>query len=143
MTEIAKDILFEIREIKTDPKSLRRFGIILAVIILIVGLWMWRKDYSWFGEMAVVGFALFGLALIAPKAFLPFYYALTSVSIVIGYFVSRVLLSLIYFIFLAPIGIFARIFGKDLLKQRMDKKALTYWIPKAKNTDTQTYERLY
>ncbi len=37
-------------------------------------------------------------------------------------------MSLVYFITVLPIGITMRLFGKDLLKPKLDKSVKSYWI---------------
>ena len=42
-------------------------------------------------------------------------------------------MALVYFIFLTPISLIVRIFGKDLLDIKFNKKSDTYWLKRKKN----------
>ncbi len=144
MREIIKDIAHEIREIESGKKSVRKFGIILSVILFIVAGLLWRKDNPLWMEFAAGGAAAGIAAYIVIPVIKPLYYGMTVISIVIGYFVSRLILAMIFFLLFAPIGVAARIFGRDLLNKKIDRTATTYWLKKEKQTfDKKQYERLF
>ena len=42
-------------------------------------------------------------------------------------------MALVYFIFLTPISLILRLFGKDLLGIKVNKKIDSYWIKRKKN----------
>ena len=58
--------------------------------------------------------------------------------------VSQVILTLFFFLFVTPIGLVARLFGKDFLNRKHDLQATTYWIPsEAKAKTPENYERQF
>lgn len=144
MKGIIKDIRFEIHEMISDKKTVRKFGIIFSVILLVIGGWLWYKNntlWVWFGGLG----ALMMFLAIALTAFLtPLYKAMTIFSIVVGYFVSRIILTLMFTIFFTPIGLFMRLIRKDLLDMKFDKNVRTYWIKKENTAfSKEKYERLF
>ena len=42
-------------------------------------------------------------------------------------------MAFVYFIFLTPISLVVRVFGKDLLRVKFNKKIDSYWIKRKKN----------
>ncbi|WP_373073610.1 SxtJ family membrane protein [Sulfurimonas sp.] len=46
----------------------------------------------------------------------------------IGNIMSKIIMSVLYFGLFTPVSILLKIFGKDLLRKKMDKKESTYWI---------------
>ena len=67
-----------------------------------------------------------------------------SFALVMGWFMSRLILSVLFYFVVTPIGLCMRLFGKDLLNQRFDKDAETYWIKKDKEEfDRSRYEKLF
>lgn len=144
MKEIIKDIRYEIHEMVSDKKTVRKFGIIFSVILFLIADWLWYKDRSswvWFG-----GFGAFMMltAIAAPVILIPLYKAMTIFAIVVGYFVSRIILTLMFVIFFVPVGLFTRLIGKDLLDKNINKKALSYWIKKEQTPfSKEKYERLF
>ena len=49
----------------------------------------------------------------------------------LGWLMTRIVLSALYFGVVTPIGFFARLFGKVFLDISFKKDAGTYWLPKA------------
>jgi len=45
----------------------------------------------------------------------------------IGFVVSHVVLAIVYYLVLTPIGLMTRLFGYDSMKTRFDPEAATYW----------------
>ncbi|MCB0834643.1 MAG: hypothetical protein KDC45_14340 [Bacteroidetes bacterium] len=135
MKQIIDDIRFEIREIHADKRTVRKFGIILTIILGLLSFWLFYKSSTYVMGFSIA-FALSGfLAAITPMWLYPLYYGLTFLSVIIGYFVSRIILFVIYMLLFAPVGLITRLFRKDLLDQRIDKNASSYWIPKKANED--------
>ena len=65
-------------------------------------------------------------------------------SVVMGFFMSRVILFILFYAVLTPISFITRIFGKDILDQRIDKKAKSYWHGRlAEDKDAKSYENQY
>jgi len=46
----------------------------------------------------------------------------------IGFVVSHIVLALVYYLLLTPIGLMTRLFGYDSMKMRFDRDAATYWM---------------
>ena len=47
---------------------------------------------------------------------------------ILGAIIAPIVMGVVFFLAITPIGIIMRIMGKDLLKKRYDKKKETYWI---------------
>jgi hypothetical protein len=129
---------------KADKNSVRKFGTIFTVILLLIGTWLWYQDnaiWIWFAGAAAV---MLLIAVTATGVLTPLYKGMTIFAIVIGYFVSRIILTLMFVIFFVPIGLFMRLVGKDLLDKKLNKQASTYWLKK-ENTpfSKEKYERLF
>ena len=116
---------------KDEKIEIRKFGIGLTVLLCLIGGWQLHKGhvniYGWF-----FGFA--GLVIIlsffAPIILKPIYKVLTTVGHAIGWVNTRILLGIIFYIIFAPIGIILRLIRKDLLDERLDKDAKSYWNKK-------------
>ena len=54
-------------------------------------------------------------------------------GMILGAIVTPIVMGLIFFLVVTPIGLIMRIMGKDLLNIKYDKKKNTYWINKDKN----------
>lgn len=123
-------IMAEIRsEIKNlDPKlrDLRNLGLVFGAMAWLVTGWaLYTNGRSWpYFLVLGLGFGLWGL--LHPTSLRPLYMAWLSLAILLGYFVSRLLLILVFHLMVTPIGLVFRLMGKDLLDRRL-KDRDSYW----------------
>ena len=66
----------------------------------------------------------------------PIHIGWMTLAFALGWFNTRLLLGIFFYLILTPIGVLMRLFGKDLLDQRIDKRATTYW----KKRDLSTFD---
>ena len=52
---------------------------------------------------------------------------------ILGSIIAPIIMAFVYFIFLTPISLIVRVFGKDLLGVKFNKKIDSYWIKRKKN----------
>lgn len=57
----------------------------------------------------------------------------------VGFVVSYVVLALVYFVVLTPIGLAMRLFGHDPLSRRFDPRAGSYWTPRDGKKTVESY----
>ena len=119
-------------EINTDPsrRDLRWFGLLLPVFFAIAGVVVWRRTGSltsgtilWAGGGIVS--ALFALwPASRRRIYVGWMYAVYP----IGWTVSHLLLGVVYFLVITPIGLTLRMLGHDPLERSFDRTASTYWV---------------
>ena len=61
----------------------------------------------------------------------------------IGWTISHVLLFVVYFVILTPVGWLLRLSGKDLLDRRLDRDAVSYWTERTASRDASRYFRQF
>lgn len=108
--------------------ELRKFGIGLAVIVVVLfgGLLPWLFSLSWPRWPWVVGALVLLVSVLAPVALLPVQRGLLKVAEPLGRFNSVVLLSMVYFLLVCPMGFIMRLLGKDPVPKAFDHAAETY-----------------
>ena len=57
-------------------------------------------------------------------------------GILLGMIVSPVVMGIVFFLVVTPVGIVLRIMGKDLLNKKINKNIQSYWIKREKNITT-------
>jgi len=124
--------------LKEDPREWRKFGLGSALVLaVVVGLLCWRGTLP--KPVAVIllaGLALAAvLALARPAWFRGPYRLGMRVSHGLGRIVAPVLLGLIFFVVVMPMGLLLRLLGKDLLRLRRDPSDTTYWQPAPESRD--------
>ncbi len=129
-------ILQEIKELKPDARELRKFSwtvggaFLLLCFVLAVPLpYFWGKG-GFYPLLAWIGGGLAVVGTVLPILVKPFYYAWMSLAVVLGFVMTRVILSLFFVIVLLPVGLFFRLIGRDALQRKIDRQASTYWIDK-------------
>jgi hypothetical protein len=116
-------------------KELRQFGV---CGLLVLSLLAWWINFPW---LAVAGLVLGALALLAPRALRPIYFAATLATAPVGMVLGELLLATIYFLVFTPLAIVFRLIGRDALRRRLDPNETTYWVPRAQPGTSLEYYR--
>lgn len=119
--------------LKNKPKTtkeLRNFGITMAVVLLLIGVFtFWKGHVVWMG-FGALGAAFLTGAFAKPSLLRPVEKGWMKVALYISMVVTTVLLSIVYYLVLTPIALFLRtVLRKDLLKLKWNKHAGSYWDP--------------
>ena len=105
----------EIKNIKSEKSDLRKFGVSVGIILLLfAGLLFW-KDRASFQVFLVIGSILLAFGLILPVILKPVYRVWMTFAIILGWFMTRAILFLLFYGVLTPIGLIMRLFGKQFL----------------------------
>ncbi len=134
----------EIKNIKEDKTTLRKFGTTVGTVLLIVGivLYLTGKSSSVIFGGAGVLLILFGLIL--PNILKQLNKIWMTMAVILGWFMSRLILFILFYIVITPIGFFLRIAGKDFLNLRTDKNSDSYWEKREKRVKEKIdYERQF
>ncbi len=139
-----KDIQREIQEINSTDRMIRKFGIALFILTLLVGWFFWYKDQAFWYYIPAAGLIIAVLSFIFCSAVRWFYYPLAVIGVILGFFISKLILGLMFYSFFSFIGIFSRLFGIDLLKKKIRKNQNSYWDTHVKiSEDPKQYENLF
>ncbi len=99
------------------------------------------KAWKWF---LGCGAGLWILSLVSYTVMKPIHIGWMTFAFILGWINTRILLGIFYYIILTPIGLVMRLFGKDLLDEKIDKSKSTYWIDRpVAPVDRSQYERLF
>ena len=80
--------------------------------------------------LGALGAALIVLGLTVPVLLKPVYRVWMALAVVLGFVMTRVILTVVYYLIMTPIGLIMRLLGKDPLHRRLDPGASSYWIEK-------------
>ena len=120
-------MLEEIKNIKSEKSDLRNFGIIVGIILLIISGFLFWKEKESFQIFLAISITLFLTAIVIPSVFKPVYWIWMIFAIILGWFMTRVILSLLFYVVFTSIGLTLRFFGKQFLELRWDKSKESYW----------------
>ena len=108
----------------------RNFGIIFAVVFAIVGLApLYRTGLVRWWAVAV-GAAFLICAFVAPRLLRPLNLLWFKFGLLLHHVVNPIVMGVLYFGAVVPMGLLVRALGKDLLRRKFDKAAASYWIPR-------------
>ena len=139
---VLSSILDEIKKIKSTKKELREFGIVMGCFFgLLTGLLIWRhRPFLWMGGLSVF-FFVFGFFL--PNLLKPLQKAWMTFAVLMGFVMSRVILSILFFLVLSPLALISRLTGKKYLDLTFRKPEPTYWNPVQTKNEKEYYEHQY
>jgi len=118
----------EIRELKTGIRELRNFGLLVGAVLVALGLLFLLRGKARYPYFLAPGILLLALGAVFPKGLRYTYVAWMCLAIVLGFIVSTVILTLFFILVITPIGLTARLLGKDFLRLKLDRRGSTYWI---------------
>ena len=110
--------------------SNRSFGIVFFIVFLLIALYPLLKGNDLRIWSLVVSFIFLILGLINSKILTPLNRLWFKFGLLLGKFISPLIMGIIFFIVVTPIGIIMRLLKKDLLNLKYNKKE-TYWIDKS------------
>ena len=124
MTEIS-------RHVSTEQSSEKSFGVVFSIVFLIVALYPLINSEGLRIWALVVSIIFFLLAFLAPKILVLPNKLWFKFGLLIGSIVAPIVMALVYFVTVLPTGLIMRLLGKDLLKQKLDKNAKSYWVKRS------------
>ncbi len=112
------------------PREIRVWVLVLGCALSAVGLiqylvWDHQRAAQLFWILALA-FLISGLVL--PMALKPVYRLWLKFAAVLAWINTRLILSLTFFLVFTPLGFLLRLLGKDLLKEKWEAQAKSYWV---------------
>lgn len=144
---IIAEIREEIQAARVEPSS-RDLNILALLFLIIPGLigsylLFWKGSSN--GYVWIAGGAGLCACRVVPPLFRLIYKLWVGFSVILGYFVSRILMTIIFFTVITPTGLIMRMMGKDPMRRRLDPQAKTYWMAKPRETEIsiEKYEKQF
>ena len=109
--------------------SNKSFGIVFFTVFLILSLYPLVNSESIRIWSLIISIFFLALGLMNSKILTPFNKLWFEFGILLGKIVSPLVMGIIFFLVVTPIGLTMRLFGKDVLNLKYNKKK-SYWIEK-------------
>ena len=137
-------------DLNPDTRTLRQFGFIALVGfgLLAVAAWYEVLVFSFglggsrpyvAGSLAVVAGLASIFSLIHPRANLGLYLGLTILAYPIGFALSYLILGVLFFLVVTPVGLVLRLCGRDAMERRRLPDAESYWVDARGGRSDQSY----
>ena len=134
----------DIKQLKTGDRDLRKFGLLVGGVFAAFGVIVLLRHKPHYPYFLWPGLALIGFGVAWPRMLKYVYLAWMSMAFVLGFIISHLILGLFFFLIITPIGLLARLAGKDFLSLKLDRATKSYWIPREKKPKAAAeYERQF
>ena len=117
----------DLKNIRKDNKAIRDFGILIGFILLIIAGILFYKERESYELIILLGVAFIGLGLVMPIILKPFYLVWMIFATILGWIMTRLILGLLFYIIVSPIGLISRLFGKRFLELKNSSINSSYW----------------
>ena len=116
---------------KTKMSSNRSFGVLLSLVFLIVALWPILKSNN-INDVRIWSLFLSAtfliLGVLKSKILTPLNIGWIKFGNFLGKIIAPLVLAILFFLVVTPIGLLLKLFKKDILNLNINKKIKTYWI---------------
>ena len=116
-----------------SQSSNRSFGLLFFIVFLILGIWPLKNSENLNYYFIVFSTIFLLLGLFNSKLLTPLNKLWIKFGELLGLVIAPIIMALVYFVFLTPISLLVRVFGKDLIGVKFNKKISSYWIKRKKN----------
>ncbi len=129
---------------KPSTSELRKFGITFCLVFLFLSGWTYFRHHS-LNIPLLVAAAFFLLSgILVPQVLKPVHKGWMALAQGLAWINTRIVLGVVYFLVFAPIGLFLRLMGNDILSEKFDRDAPSYWIKRQTSTlDKRRYEQMF
>lgn len=135
----------EIKNIKSGKVELRKFGLTVGIVLGLLGALLFWRGRGYYPYLLVPSAILLLLCVAAPTLLKPVHKAWMTLAVLMGWFMTRVILCALFYLMVTPIGLLGRLVGKEFLELKLNRSAPgSYWIPRevAKH-GKENYERQF
>lgn len=121
------EIKKELSGLETTPKTLRNFALLFCALLAV-----WAAVMFWKGNSNAKWPAGASIVFLASGAFFPMvlrqpYRLWMLLAIIMGWFMTRMVLVTAFSLIMTPMGRLLKLMGKDLLDEHIQKDTPTYW----------------
>ena len=109
--------------------SNKSFGIVFFIVFLILAIYPLKNNGNIIIYLLIISFVFLALGLTNSQLWTPLNKIWFKFGIFLGKIVSPLVMGIIFFLLVTPIGILMRLFKKDLLNLKYNSKK-SYWIEK-------------
>ena len=116
--------------------SNRSFGLLFCVVFFIISLWPLKSQEDLRMWAFILSLIFLVLGVLNSKFLTSLNKLWFKFGIILGSIISPLIMGVVFFLVVTPIGIIMRFLGKDLLRNNKSKLVSTYWINRNKQKNT-------
>tara|TARA_B100001250_G_scaffold412383_1_gene443439 strand:- start:1065 stop:1469 length:405 start_codon:yes stop_codon:yes gene_type:complete len=128
-------IINEIKNIRSEDSDILKFSYIISFILCGVAGYLFYNGVKGSNSILIIAFVLFFLGRMAPATIRPVYMLWMLLATLLGWVMTRLILSLLFYVIIFPIGLLLKIYGRTTNK-KSDK---SYWNVIEKKLDNKNH----
>lgn len=137
-------VIEEIKKIDSSVKKLREFAYVVGGVLIGLGVLLWWRGKAHFPYFLAPGLILVCAGVLFPQGLKPLQKAWMTLALLMGWVMTRALLTILFFLAVTPISLCLRLIGKDLLDLRLRREETSYWKPRSRGHGAPSdYERQF
>ena len=118
-----------------DKNTEKSFGILFFIVFVVISFYPILSGGQIRLLFLIPAIIFLILAFLKPVVLRPLNIAWIKLGEILGRVIAPIVMFLLFFLILTPIGLLVRLFGKDLLKIKFSKNN-SYWIKREKSIGT-------
>lgn len=110
-------------------KELRQFGLLVGAVFTVIGLWplIFRGEPLRLWAVGIGGL-LIAFGGILPQLLAPIHKGWMWVGHILGWINTRILLGIMFYALVTPMGLVFRLMGKDTMRRAFAESSTTYRV---------------
>lgn len=117
----------EIKNIRSTKVDLRKFGITIGIVFLILGVILLYYENSLYYYFIGSGGVLILMGILFPILLLHFQKIWMTFAVILGFIMTRIILGILFYFIMTPIKLIAKLFGNNFLDINFEKDKISYW----------------
>jgi len=127
-----------------DRAEWKKFGIGLSIILAVLGTLQWVRGITLFSVFYLIAVLTLMSVLSVPIVLKPLYISFSYIGFALGWIMTRIILSTLFFLILTPLSLISRLFGKKYLHLEFKKNKATHWKERQEqNASKKHFEKQY
>tara|TARA_A100001015_G_C15015534_1_gene725307 strand:+ start:1963 stop:2373 length:411 start_codon:yes stop_codon:yes gene_type:complete len=133
----------EIKNIPNSNRHIRSFGITMGIILFFISGLLMYYDKESYQLIAIIASTFIGIGFILPMLLKPIYFVWMIFAAVLGWVMTRVILSIVFFFIITPISFLTKLLGEDFLALKKSNSE-SYWNYRDSSEElNQNYEKQF
>ena len=120
---------------ETNQSSNKNFGIVFFIVFILISLYPLLNSENIRFWALIISLTFLFLGILNSQILTPLNKLWFKFGILLGKIISPLIMGVIFFIVVTPIGLFMRLIGKDLLNLKKNNSN-TYWLEKKNENST-------
>ena len=127
-------IIEDIKNIKSGKKDLLKFGLTMGIVLGLLGGFTWWRGKEYCYYFLIISAIFFFFTFTFSSILKPVNKLWMTIAILMSWFMTRLILCMLFYLGITPMSLFARLIGKNFLGPKINRNTTkSYWIPKEKN----------